>query len=155
MRDDLKDRIERGEITYYPSTVPIEITPTHVVLAVVQEDLSPSKDTITVASDFVLLTTGFVADMSLLAESGVQLEDREYCSNAPVHDPETMETNVPGIFVAGTAVGGTQHRTRHFISTSHDDVIRIVRAITGQTPQQVGTIDARNNAVTWREVMAN
>ncbi|MCB8942470.1 MAG: NAD(P)-binding domain-containing protein [Ardenticatenaceae bacterium] len=155
MRDDLKDRIERGEITYYPSTVPMEITPTQVVLASTKEDLSPNGHITKVEADFVLLATGFVADMSLLAQAGVQLEDREYCSDAPVHNPETMETTVPGIFVAGTAVGGTQHRVRHFISTSHDDVIRIVRAITGQTPKQVGTVEARNNAVTWREVMAN
>ena len=155
MRDDLKDRIERGEIAYYGATVPVEITPTHVVLASTKEDLSPNGHITKVEADFVLLATGFVADMSLLSQAGVQLEDREYCTDAPVHNPETMETTVPGIFVAGTAVGGTQHRVRHFISTSHDDVIRIVRAITGQTPQQVGTVAARNNAVTWREVMAN
>ena len=155
MRDDLKDRIEREEIRYYPATIPVEITPTHVVLASTEDGVSPNGHTTKVEADFVLLATGFVADMSLLARTGVQLENREYCSDAPVHNPETMETNVAGVFVAGTAVGGTQHRTRHFISTSHDDVIRIVRALTGQTPPQIGTIAARNNAVTWREVMAN
>lgn len=155
MRDDLKDRIEREEICYYPATIPVEITPTHVVLAATKDGVLLNGHTTKVEADFVLLATGFVANMSLLVQAGVQLENRDYCSDAPVHNPQTMETNVAGIFVAGTAVGGTQHRTRHFISTSHDDVIRIVRALTGQTPPQIGTIAARNNAVTWREVMAN
>lgn len=155
MRDGLKDRIERGEIEFYPATIPVEITPTHVVLASTKDGVSPNGHTTKVAVDFVFLATGYVADMSLLQKAGVALEDRDYCTDAPAHNPETMETNVKGIFVAGTAVGGTQHRTRHFISTSHDDVIRIVRAITGKTPTKIGTVAARNNAVTWEEVMAN
>ncbi len=67
-----------------------------------------------------------------------------------------METNVPGLFVAGTAAGGTQmHKFTLFISTTHDHVIKIVRAITGRVPTQIGDIPARNNAVTYEEVKAN
>ena len=94
---------------------------------------------------------GFLPDHDLLAACGVRFDD----DGVPEHDPQTMETNVPGLFVAGTAAGGTQSKFVHFISTTHTHVGKIVRAITGEVPQQLGTIPARNNAVSWEEVKAN
>ena len=114
--------------------------------------MTPNGHTIRQETDFVLLHTGFEADMSLLAESGVVVEGPQ---QLPVHDPATMETNVPGLFVAGTVAGGTQERFTYFISTCHDHVAKIVQAMTGRVPQRIGTIPARNNAVTYREVKAN
>lgn len=149
---DLGDRLEKGEITFYPSTLPVEITPKQVVLASTEDGVSPNGSTIKHEADFVYLATGFEADMRLFAEAGVELEGE---AQAPRFNPETMETNVPGLFVAGTAAGGTQSRFTYFISTSHDHVARIVKYITGKAPKQLGTISARNNAVTWEEVKAN
>ena len=62
---------------------------------------------------------------------------------------------MPGLFVAGTAAGGTQRKFTYFISTCHDHVVKIVKAITGIVPDKLGTVPARNNAVTWEEVKAN
>ena len=46
-----------------------------------------------------------------------------------------METNVPGVYVAGTAVAGTQDKYRVFIENCHVHVHRIVAALTGpRTP---------------------
>jgi thioredoxin reductase (NADPH) len=149
---DISDRLRKGEITFFPATVPVEITPTHVVLASTEDGVTPNGHTIRQETDFVLLHTGFEADMSLLAESGVVVEGPQ---QLPVHDPATMETNVPGLFVAGTVAGGTQERFTYFISTCHDHVAKIVQAMTGRVPQRIGTIPARNNAVTYREVKAN
>lgn len=145
---DLRDRLKKGEIDFYPRTVPLEITPTHVVL----DDWSPNGQTVEHETDFVLLNTGFEADLSLLEKSGVSLEGE---SKVPTHNPETMETNVPGLFVAGTAAGGTQQRFKLFISTCHHHVGKIMQAITGEANTVLGTVPARNNAVTWREVQAN
>jgi thioredoxin reductase (NADPH) len=47
----------------------------------------------------------------------------------PEFSPETMETNVPGLYVAGTAAGGTQTQYKLFIETSHVDVEKIAAAI--------------------------
>ena len=149
---DLKDRLEKGEITFYPATVPVEITPAHVVLAATKDGANSNGSPLIHKADFVYLATGFQANMTLFAEAGVELVGIE---QAPFHEEETMETNVPGLFAAGTAVGGTQERFSHFISTSHDHVAKIVKAITGELPDKVGTISARNNAVTWQEVKAN
>jgi thioredoxin reductase (NADPH) len=46
--------------------------------------------------------TGYRADADLMVRAGITLTERE----APVYDPETFETNVPGLFVAGGAVAG-------------------------------------------------
>lgn len=149
---DLGDRLEKGEITFYPSTLPVEITPEQVVLAGTQDGFTPDTTRITVATDFVLLATGFVADMSLFRCAGVTLNGPQ---EIPVFDPRTMESDVPGLFIAGTAAGGTQERYTLFISTTHDHVAKIVKAITGTVPDRLGTTAARNNAVTWEEVRAN
>lgn len=149
---DLGDRIEKEEIIFYPGTVPVEITPTHVKLATTEDGISPNGSTIQHETDFVILATGFQADLSLIEAAGVTLMGDSQAVN---HNPETMESNVPGLFVAGTAVGGTQERFKLFISTTHDHVGKVVRAITGQSPPKLGTVASRNNAVTWQEVQAN
>jgi thioredoxin reductase (NADPH) len=55
-----------------------------------------------------------------------------------------METNVPGLYVAGTAAAGMrQERYKLFIENSHVHVGRIVKALTGRWPEKLGTIPAR------------
>lgn len=149
---DLKDRLRKGEINFFPSTLPVKITPTQVHLAHTQDGFNTNGSTFQYPFDFVLLNTGFVANMELFVMAGVTLSGKE---QAPQFDQDTMETDVSGLYVAGTAAGGTQSRFKHFISTSHDHVAKIVKAITGNVPEELGTIPARNNAVTWEEVQAN
>ncbi|MFT3784538.1 MAG: hypothetical protein QM770_00040 [Tepidisphaeraceae bacterium] len=49
-----------------------------------------------------------------------------------------METNVKGVYVAGTAIGGTQSHYKVFVENCHVHVNRIVCAITGQSaPSQI------------------
>jgi thioredoxin reductase (NADPH) len=55
-----------------------------------------------IPADAVYLLTGYRADAALLAGAGVHLSQRD----APVHDPQTFETNVPGLFVAGGTIAG-------------------------------------------------
>jgi thioredoxin reductase (NADPH) len=154
MSMDLGDRLSKGEITFYPSTVPVEITPTCVVLEEVEdgEDGEGNGRFLHIPTDFVYLATGFVADMSLFAKAGVELNGE---GEVPTFDPNTMETNVPRLYVAGTAAGGTQSKFTYFISTSHDHVAKIMKHMTGILPEKLGTVLARNNAVTWEEVKAN
>ena len=57
-----------------------------------------------VDNDFVLALTGFHPDRQLLASSGVQLGgDME----KPVFHPDTMESSVPGLYVAGVIASGS------------------------------------------------
>ena len=77
----------------------------------------------------MLLLVGYEADMSLCRMAGVELQGD---GQAPAHDPDTMQTNVPGVYVAGTAVAGTQDRYRLFIENCHVHVERILAHLTGQ-----------------------
>jgi thioredoxin reductase (NADPH) len=60
-----------------------------------------------IAADAVYLLTGYRADSDLLCRAGIRLNDRD----APVHDAETFETNVPGLFIAGGAIAGVDTGT--------------------------------------------
>jgi thioredoxin reductase (NADPH) len=85
-----------------------------------------------VEADDVVLLTGYEQDAALFESAGVTLigpQRRPQCNEA------TMETNVPGLFVAGTAAAGTQvSGTTAFIETSHVHVDRIVAALKGEPP---------------------
>ncbi|HZD11664.1 MAG TPA: NAD(P)-binding domain-containing protein [Candidatus Binatia bacterium] len=152
LADDISTRLDKGEITFLPSTVPVEITPAHVLLAKIDQCLQPTTETFRRPFDAVLLATGFAADMGLFRQAGVELHGVE---QAPVYDAKTMETNVPDLYIAGTAAGGSQVKFEHFISTSHDHVARIAKALTGRLPERLGSVQARNNAVSWEEVKSN
>ena len=62
----------------------------------------PQGESIEVATDAVLLLTGYHPDFDLLERAGVSLNDKR----APQFSADTMETNVPGLYVAGGMVGG-------------------------------------------------
>jgi thioredoxin reductase (NADPH) len=112
---EVRALIRDNRIRYLPRTVPLEIGNGTVLLGSVEGDEQFEID-----ADFVLLLTGYRQDPTLF-------DDRQ-----PVHDPETMETNVPGVFVAGTAVAGTPPRkVTVIVETCHVHVPRIVAAIQG------------------------
>ncbi|HZZ42582.1 MAG TPA: NAD(P)-binding domain-containing protein [Tepidisphaeraceae bacterium] len=115
--------IQAGRIKGIFESTPREITPTQVAM-----ELADGKR-VDAPADFVLLLTGYEADMDLLRNAGVKLIGD--CQN-PTYDPETMETNVSGLYVAGTAIGGTQDKYTVFIENCHVHVERIVRSLTGK-----------------------
>ncbi|MCL4221520.1 MAG: NAD(P)-binding domain-containing protein [Phycisphaerales bacterium] len=81
-----------------------------------------------VAAEHILLLTGYVQDPTLFETLGVQLCGPE---RKPRIHLDTMETNVPGCYVIGTATAGTQSRARVFIETSHVHVQRVADALQG------------------------
>lgn len=120
---ELEWLIEKGMIGFAPSSEVREITED----AVVVERAGGARERL--AADFVLLLTGYVQDPRLFEMLALELFGPE---RRPRLNTETMESSVPGVYVAGTAVAGTQERTRVFIENSHEHVARIVRAITGR-----------------------
>jgi thioredoxin reductase (NADPH) len=135
---EISGLLDAGRIEKHFLTVPRAITPTHVTLARVADSLY-GQETFDVRADFVLLLTGYVQDNTLFKLAGVRLVGE---CGAPQFDPRTMETNVPGLYVAGTAVGGTQDKYRVFIENCHVHVSRIMSALTGlavpEAPAPVG-----------------
>ncbi len=160
---DLQAQIDNGMIGFHPLTAPLEITPSHVTLARLDETGHPAgrsgrSPTVPASifqqpADFVLLLTGFEADMTLFQQAGVTLEGP---SQTPRYDPATMETDVPGLYVAGTAAAG-QHQEKYtlFIENSHVHVGRIVQALTGRWPDRLGTIASRQYELALKDFAAN
>ena len=148
---DIKTQIELGTIKFYPQTVPVEITAEHVTLEKVQ-DLEPTGEHVIVPADFVLLNTGFVQDSSLFEMAGVKLEGE---ARTPAYNPDTMETNIPGLYVAGTAAAGSQRRYRLFIENTHIHAGKIALALTGHWPEQLGTIPERQYEPPFEAIQDN
>ncbi len=124
---EINGLIKAGRIKGYFQTTPLRISPTHVTLrhADGREENVPA--------DFVLALIGYEQDNTLLQKAGVKLTDE---AARPVYDETTMETNIPGLFVAGTAIGGTQERYTVFIENCHVHVDRILAALTGAKPPE-------------------
>jgi thioredoxin reductase (NADPH) len=116
---EVRALIRDGYVRFLPRTCVESIQPGRVKLSSGE-----------IPADFVLLMTGYRQDPALFEMLGVTLQGDE---RAPVHDAETMETNVPGVFIAGTAVAGTPPRkVSVIVETCHVHVPRIVAAITGR-----------------------
>ncbi|MEM6853060.1 MAG: NAD(P)-binding domain-containing protein [Planctomycetota bacterium] len=126
--------IEHGQIAFHPRTIPTRITPDAVTLAPSATGLQPAGDLKAlppIDADFVLLLTGYTQDKTLFESAGVTLVGE---NRAPQHDPATMMTDVPNLYVAGTAAAGTQNAFKLYIENSHPHVTKIVTAITGTPP---------------------
>ena len=136
VRPDIENRIKEGSIAARFSAMLTEIRPASVVVRAIPETVaaddeaarqrelyadadashapastvaSPSPGAGSagmiddeIAADAVYLLTGYRADSDLLCRAGVRLNERD----APIFDPDTFETNVPDLFVAGGAVAG-------------------------------------------------
>jgi thioredoxin reductase (NADPH) len=152
MLPDVLTQIRKGNIGFLPQTVPLEIRPKHVVLGRAADGQAVDGERIVHETDFVLLCTGFVQDMRLYELAGVTLRGPE---RIPVHDPETMETDVPGLFLAGTTAAGNQGRYTLFIENTHHHVLKIVAAVTGRRDVKIGTIPARTYDLLLSEIRAN
>jgi len=105
VRPDIENRIKEGSVVGRFNTVIKEIRPTSVIVRAGGAGGAGGEDEI--PAEAVYLLTGYRADADLLCRAGIRLNERE----APVHDPETFETNVPGLFVAGGAIAGVDTGT--------------------------------------------
>ncbi len=93
---DINNRIKNGEVTAYFSSSVTRIGEDAVEL------LTP-KGTVTIDNDYVFALTGYHPDFDFLAAVGVQMEGLD---RLPVCDPQTLESNVAGVYLAGVIVAG-------------------------------------------------
>jgi len=99
VRPDIINRIEEGSIKAYFSASLKEIKEDEVIL-----DTPDGEEVI--ENDFVLLLTGYRPNFGFLQKIGIELSDDG--KKIPLYNKETMETNVPGIFLAGVICGGVE-----------------------------------------------
>jgi len=97
VRPDIENRIANGEVRALFSSKLTEIRPTEV-------DILTPDGLVTLENDFVLALTGYQPDFAFLEKIGIKLSND--ASRVPFHNPETMETNIPGLFLAGVVCGG-------------------------------------------------
>jgi thioredoxin reductase (NADPH) len=110
VKPDVENRIDEGSIkSYFNSNLTkIEDDKIHV---------STPEGEIVLGNDFVLAMTGYQPDFSFLTKLGIELGNDEY--RTPVHNPDTMETNIKGIYLAGVICGGLK-TNKWFIENSRD-----------------------------------
>ena len=81
---------------------------------------------ITIPNDFVMAMTGYIPNFQLLRLVGIDLSADEKC--CPTYNPETMETNQKGIYLAGVVCGGMDTHS-WFIENSREHAVKIVKDI--------------------------
>ena len=86
----------------------------------------------------VYVMTGFAPDLTLLRQLGVPIDPE---TGIPQHDPATLETAVPGIFIAGVVVAGYD-ANKVFIENGRYHGDRIVARILGQAPPPEARLSA-------------
>jgi thioredoxin reductase (NADPH) len=97
VRPDIINRIQEGTIkVYYHSNL--------TAVRDFEVDIQTPEGLITLPNDFVLALTGYQPDFTFLKTMGITLSADEKL--LPEYNPETMETNQKGIYLAGVVCGG-------------------------------------------------
>jgi thioredoxin reductase (NADPH) len=97
IKPDIENRIKAGQVTAYFNTCVREITLDGVVLDTPQGE-------VTLQNDYVFALTGYHPDFEFLCALGIKLSGK--ADKRPVVNPQTLESNVPGIYLAGVIVAG-------------------------------------------------
>jgi thioredoxin reductase (NADPH) len=95
IKPDVENRIKNGEIKAYFNSTLKEITLDSVVIATPEGEQR-------LPNDFVLALTGYHPDFEFMKGLGIRSGE----DDCPVVDPETLESNVPGIYLAGVILAG-------------------------------------------------
>lgn len=97
VRPDIENRIANGEIkVLYRSNI--------VSIGEREVQVSTPKGIVSIENDFVLALTGYRPNFEFLEKIGIEVPSMSPC--IPVHNPETMETNVKNLYLAGVVCGG-------------------------------------------------
>src|SRR5437773_21245 len=123
---DITNRVKEGRVAVRWCSRVVEIRRAEVV---VRRDPDGPRETI--PADFVLALTGYTADLSLLRSVGVAVDET---SGIPRHVAETMETNVPGVYIAGVLASGFD-ANKIFIENGREHGGRICDHVKSKPPR--------------------
>ena len=126
VRPDMINRIKEGSIDAYFNTE---------VEAIDQRELKlydkAKEEHFTLKNDYVLALTGYQPNFDFLRSMGIELQDEQ--SRIPIYDPQTMETNKKGIYLAGVICGGMETH-KWFIENSRIHAKMIIENIKTRDP---------------------
>jgi len=118
IKPNIENRIKNGEILAYFNSRVVEIHPKSVVI-------ETAEGPVTLKNDFVFALTGYRPDLDFLASLGIRLEPH---TERPRTNPDTLESDRPGIFLAGVIVAG-MHTNEIFIENGRFHGKKIAEAI--------------------------
>lgn len=95
---DINNRIKAGQVRAYFSSSVKRITEYAV-------EIETPEGSLELKNDYVFAMTGYHPDFDFLTRIGVRLEGEDRC---PACDPDSLESNIPGIYLAGVIVAGAR-----------------------------------------------
>ena len=127
IKPNIENRIKEGSIKAYFNSELVEIRPREV-------DIKTPEGVVTIENDFVLAMTGYQPDYTLMDKIGIKSRDDEF--KTPVFDEQTLETNVPYVYLAGVVAGGLK-TNKLFIENSRVHATMIMEDIKKKQLQKV------------------
>jgi thioredoxin reductase (NADPH) len=129
VRPDIENRIKAGQIQALFETHVKEITKEEVIVSNgAGEKGIPAKQ--------VFALTGYHPDFEFIESLGVRLDPE---TRKPDLDPTTLESNVPGIYLAGVVIGG-RHTGEIFIENGRFHGKQIIEALSRGREQAAGSV---------------
>lgn len=125
---DVKNRIKEGKIKTKFNSLIKAIEPKRILA----DNLLTGEEE-WIEADFVFMLIGYIPDGALLQRCGIELRES---TMIPVFDPETFETNVPGLYLCGTVIAGI-HTEKVFIENGRDHAVAIIDHIAGREVRKV------------------
>lgn len=119
VKPDIENRIKEGSIKAYTNSTLMAIREKEV-------DILTPDGIITIENDYVIAMTGYQPNCSFLQQIGVHLSEDEVLQ--PVYNPDSMESNMPNIYLAGVVCGGMNTHV-WFIENSREHAELIIRSI--------------------------
>jgi thioredoxin reductase (NADPH) len=122
VKPDLENRIKEGSIKAYFKSQITEIREHEI-------DINTPDSPLTLENDYVLAMTGYQPNFEFLTSMGIEIGTDEY--KTPVHNTETMESNVSNLFLAGVVCGGLK-TNKWFIENSRVHAEVIIQQVSGK-----------------------
>lgn len=97
VKPDIENRIAEGSISVFFNSTLSEVKEDSVTI-------KTEVKTIHLENDFVLALTGYRPNFAFLKQLGISISDKR--TQTPTYNPETMETNIPNLYLAGVVCGG-------------------------------------------------
>ncbi len=125
---DVKNRVKEGKIDTRFNSIAKAIEPNRILI-----ENTETGEQEWLAANFVFLLVGYLPDEKLLRRCGVALDPE---TKIPTYDPETFETNVPGLYLCGTVMAGTRTE-KVFIENGRDHAAAIADHLSGREVRAV------------------
>jgi thioredoxin reductase (NADPH) len=114
---DIENRLKAGEVRGLFETTVKSIKPASIVVEGQHQDEFPN--------DAVFVMIGYQPDVALLKQIGVEIDET---SMGPVHESSSMQTNIAGVYVAGSIAAG-KYNNKIFIENGRMHGQKIIESI--------------------------